>query len=79
MAIIISESMLAKIELTGEELLVDLACYLYKKKKLSHGKARVLSGLNFLDFQTELGKREIDNHYDEDDLQTDLANLNITL
>ena len=79
MAIIISESVLSKVQMTGVELLIDLACYMYDKKKLNFGKARELANLNHLEFQLELAKREIDLHYGEDDLELDLKNLGIEL
>ncbi|MEM9835181.1 MAG: UPF0175 family protein [Bacteroidota bacterium] len=79
MALIISDELLDKIEISASSLLIDLACYMYEKKQLSFGKSRELSGLNHLEFQKELGKREIYLHYDEDDLNTDLKNLGIEL
>ncbi|MEM9673738.1 MAG: UPF0175 family protein [Bacteroidota bacterium] len=79
MALIISDETLAKAQLTGQELLIDLACYLYDKKRLSMGKARELASLNLLDFQKELAKREIDIHCTQEDLNKDLQNLGISL
>lgn len=79
MALIISDKVLEKIDVTANKLLIDFACYLYERKQMSFGKCRELSGLNHLDFQKELGKREIYMHYDEDDLNTDLRNLGIEL
>jgi predicted HTH domain antitoxin len=75
MALIISDKVLEKIDVTANKLLIDFACYLYERKQMSFGKCRELSGLNHLEFQKELGKREIYMHYDEDDLDTDLRNL----
>lgn len=79
MALIISDKVLEKIDVSANKLLIDFACYLYERKQMSFGKCRDLSGLNHLDFQKELGKREIYMHYDEDDLNTDLRNLGIEL
>lgn len=79
MAIIITADTLAGAQLTEQEFLIDIACYLYDKKRLSMGKARALTGLNLLDFQKELGAREIDIHYSEEDLDKDLENLGIEL
>ena len=70
---IISDRTLRRINLTGEELAVDIACYLYQQKKLSMGKAKELAGMNQREFQLELAKREIDVHYSEADLETDLG------
>ena len=65
--------------MSGDEFLIDIACYLYEKKRLSMGKARTLSQLDQISFQKELAKRSIDLHYDEADLKVDLDNLGISL
>lgn len=77
MALLISDVELEKAQISEEELLTDLACYLYDKKKPSMGSARGLANLNQIEFQMELAKREIDIHYTEEDLQKDLKNLGI--
>lgn len=79
MALVVSDQLLEKLDVSASHLLVDLACYLYDKERLSFGKCRELSGLNHLAFQKELGKRKIYVKYDEDDLSDDLANLGIEL
>ncbi|MFK7932151.1 MAG: UPF0175 family protein [Saprospiraceae bacterium] len=79
MALVISDKTLNQINLSGEDLTVDIACYLYQQKKLSMGKAKELAGLNQREFQMELAKRKIDVHYSEEDLRTDLKNLGISL
>lgn len=79
MAVVISDAILAQAEITGEDLIIDLSCYLFDKKRLSMGKARALTGLDLLSFQRELGKRKIDLHYGEADLEIDLKNLGISL
>ena len=65
--------------MTSEELLTDLACYLYDKERLSFGKCCALCGLNHLEFQRALAQRGIDIKYTERDLETDLRNLGIRL
>ena len=79
MAIVISDEILDKVDLTGNELLTELACFLYKTKKLSTGKARKLANLDQIQFQKELSKREIDIHYTKEDLNLDMKNLGIDL
>lgn len=79
MALIISDDTLSKAKLSADELLVDLACYLYDKKRMSMGQARHLAGLDQISFQKELAKREINIHYTEEDLEKDLKNLGIDL
>jgi predicted HTH domain antitoxin len=79
MALVITDEVLQKTNLSEKELLTDIACYLYEKKKLSMGKAKELAGLNQLQFQAALAEREIDIHYSITDLQQDLDNLKIEL
>ncbi|OAV44242.1 UPF0175 family protein [Lewinella sp. 4G2] len=79
MALVISDTLLENLDTTANNLLIDLACFLYEKQQMSFGKCRELSGLNHLEFQKELGKRKIFQHYDEDDLKSDLENLGIDL
>lgn len=79
MALLITDDILDNVQMSGNELLIDIACYLYEKKKLSFGKARAMSQLDQISFQMELGKRSIDIHYSEKDLKTDLDNLGISL
>lgn len=79
MALIITDETISKAKTSAEELLIDLACYLYDKKRMSMGQARHLAGLDQIRFQKELAKRDIYIHYTEDDLKKDLDNLGIRL
>jgi predicted HTH domain antitoxin len=79
MALIITDDTLSKAQLSADELLVDLACYLYDKKRMSMGQARQLTGLDQIRFQKELAKRDIYIHYTAEDLEKDLQNLGIEL
>jgi len=79
MALIINDEILRKVQISEKDLLIDLACYLYDKKRLSLGQARQLADLDQITFQRELVKRDIDIHYTEKDLNDDLKNLNISL
>lgn len=79
MALIISDTVLEKAQISADDLLVEIACYLYARKKLSMGLAKELAGLNQIEFQQALSTREIDLHYSAEDLETDLKNLGINL
>ncbi|MEL7220349.1 MAG: UPF0175 family protein [Bacteroidota bacterium] len=79
MALVISDEILEQAQISADELLVDLACYLYEKKRMSTGQARALVGMNQIEFQKELAAREIDIHYSKDDLEKDLKNLGINI
>lgn len=79
MALIITDDTLTKAKLSANDLLMDLSCYLYEKKRLSTGQARHLAGLDQISFQLELAKRGIDMHYTNEDLNKELENLGIEL
>ena len=77
MGIQIPDEVLRAASLTGEELLVELAVYLYDKERLSFGQAKNLAQLSHLDFQRELGKRDVYIKYDIQDLKDDLKTLEL--
>ena len=79
MALIINDEILKKAQISEKDLMIDLSCYLYDKKRLSLGQARQLADLDQITFQRELVKRDIDIHYTEKELNDDLKNLNISL
>lgn len=79
MALIISDETLSKANTSATELLIDFACYLYEKKRMSMGQARHLAGLDQISFQKALAERDINIHYTEKDLNTDLKNLGVDL
>lgn len=54
-----------------QELQIELAVSLYARGALSFGKARELAGLSKEAFQRELGKREVERHYTETELEED--------
>lgn len=56
-----------------EHVLIELAVTLYQRKILSLGKARALANLTKWEFDEELGKRIIERHYNQDDLDNDLT------
>jgi predicted HTH domain antitoxin len=71
----IPEAFTKSINLSEQELLTDLATYLYDKEKLTLGQARKLAKLDQISFQKELKKRNIYLKYDTEDLKEDLENL----
>ncbi len=75
MTITIPDSIAIQTKLNEHDLLIDIAVYLYEKKRLSIGKARKLAGLDLISFQKELEKREVFIHFDIGDLELDLKNL----
>lgn len=75
MTINIPDSVLAQANIKPDELLIELAVYLYDKKALSWGKARKLTGLDEMSFRKELTKRDVYMHFDLKDLKKDMENL----
>lgn len=77
MDLLIKEETLKKVEITAEELMIEIAVHLYDTGRFSLGQARNLAQLDQLSFQKELAKRNVYIKYDEEDLATDLANLKV--
>lgn len=77
MGLNISEKVLRSAEISAEDLLIEVAVYLYDKERLSFGQAKNLAQLDHLAFQQELAKRDVYIKYDEEDLEEDLRNMEI--
>ncbi len=77
MTITIPDKALADANIKPDELLIELAIYLYEKKTLSWGKARKLTGLDEMAFRRELSKRNVYIHFGVEDLEKDLKNLGL--
>jgi len=71
----ISQDILDSARLTISELQVEVAVYLYSQRRLSVGKARELAGMSLWEFRQLLASRHIPPHYDETDLDQDVATL----
>lgn len=56
-----------------QELRQELALALYARGILTSGAARRLAQMKRWDFEELLGQRKIPRHYEEDDLDEDLA------
>lgn len=77
MVIDIPTQIMEQIHMTPEQIRLELAVYLYDKKRLTLGQAKRLAGLGQIAFQQELAKRDVYIHYDMIDFQKDIANLGI--
>lgn len=75
MGIQITEEMLDRINMTSEELLIELATHLYDMERLSMGQARHLANLDPIAFQKELAKRDIYIKYDLDEFMADMKTI----
>lgn len=53
-------------------VLLELACGMFAAKKITHAQAANLAGLGRLEFEKELGLRDIPIHYNLNDWKDDL-------
>lgn len=77
MTLVIPDEILLEARLSPSELRVELAVFLYEKKRISIGKARKMAGLSLIEFQKSLAQRNVYIHYDLEELETDLKNLSL--
>lgn len=68
----LDDTVIKNIGLTDDYLKLELALQLYQDRKLSLGQGGRLSGLGTVQFQQELGKRQITLNYDLSDLNEDI-------
>ena len=71
----VPQDILDSARLTPSELKVEMAVYLYAQGRLSVGKARELANMTLWEFRHLLASRRIPPHYDEEDLDQDVATL----
>ena len=70
-----AQDILDSARLTPSELKVEIAVHLYEQGRLSVGKARELADMTLWEFRQLLASRRIPPHYDEVDLEEDVATL----
>ena len=71
----IPQDILESARLTGSELKIEMAVYLYASGRLSIGKARELADMSLWQFRQLLASRQISPHFDESDLDDDIESL----
>ncbi len=71
----VPQDILDAARLTASELKVEVAVHLYAQGRLSLGKARELADMPLWEFRQTLASRHISPHYDEADLDEDVATL----
>jgi len=71
----VPQDILDSARLTMSELRTEMAVYLYSQGRLSVGKAHELAELSLWEFRQLLASRHISPHYDEEDLDQDIATL----
>jgi predicted HTH domain antitoxin len=77
MTLTIPDIALEKMNVTQEELRLELAVLLYEKQSLSFGQAKTLAGLSHLEFQHALKERNVPLNYDIEAFHEDLKTLGI--
>ena len=75
MLLTIPDDILSSLGMNEEELLVELAVALYATQKISFGTARRLAGLDWYSFREILADRKIPAHYEIEQFEEDLTNL----
>jgi len=71
----IPRDILDSARINERELKTELALSLYSQGRLSIGKARELAGMSLWEFRQILGFRHIPPHYDQNELNRDIATL----
>ena len=71
----VPQDILDSARLTISEARTELAIHLYSQGRLSIGKARELASMSLWEFRQLLAARRIAPHYDEHDLDQDIATL----
>lgn len=64
------------VEMPGKEMLREIAVLLFKKDKLTLGRAAQLADMNLMKFQRLLAERKIPVHYDVAEFNEDMETLN---
>ncbi|MEL6652842.1 MAG: UPF0175 family protein [Bacteroidota bacterium] len=72
MTISIPDEILNQVNLSEQNLRLELALLLFQKYELSFGQARRLSGMDIISFQKALAANKIPLHYNIEDFERDL-------
>ncbi len=75
--LIITKDFLQSAKMTAQELAIEIAVYLYEKKRLTLGQAKRLAELDHISFQKELARRDVYIHLETEDVLQDIENLGI--
>ncbi len=74
---IVPREFLQSVKMTSQEMAVEIAVYLYEKKRLTLGQAKRLADLDQISFQKELARRNVYIHLETKDVLQDIKNLGI--
>ncbi len=73
--IVVPDELLAIARMTEAEMRQEIAIMLFQKEKLTLAQASRFAGINRLAFQHLLTSRQIPVHYDVEDFDQDIKNL----
>jgi predicted HTH domain antitoxin len=79
MPVILSDEELQAFHLTESEARLALALRLFQDDRVTVARGAKIAGMKYLDFQSELAKRQIPLHYDMEMLENDLKYAGYTL
>lgn len=68
----IPDSLLSGVQVSENDLRIDLALGLFIDRRMSLSRAAKVAGFNVSAFMHELGKRKIPIHYGDEDLSSDI-------
>jgi len=75
--VLIEDGLIDDLNLSREQVLLDLAVGLYSESRVTLGRAARVAGISPAEFMKELGRRQVPMHYDVGDLVADLKNLQV--
>ncbi|MFM9903885.1 MAG: UPF0175 family protein [Pyrinomonadaceae bacterium] len=75
--LVIPKDLLAKMHMSRDEMLIELAVHLYDIRRLTMGQAKRLAGIDQIAFQHEMAKRNVYLNYDVEEFRKDLETLGI--
>ena len=73
--LIVPKEFLNSANISAKDLAIEIAVYLYEKKRLTLGQARRLADLDRISFQKELARRNVYIHLETEDVLQDIENL----
>ena len=71
----IPDSLLGDVQISKEDVMLDLALGMFVDQRLSLARAARLAGRSISVFMHELGKRSIPIHYGKEDLAADIQTV----
>ena len=77
--LIVSREFLKSAKMSAKDLAIEIAVYLYEKKRLTLGQAKRLADLDQISFQKELARRDVYIHLETEDILQDIENLGINI